>query len=177
MHSRHAGLKAMALGLLAVAAASCGGDGLFGPDGRARGTMAASGAASATGEGLALFQSISGGGVDMFQIAVAPAIDPAQRVVWQVQILRYAQRPAPGTYAISPLSASSTNPAANFHYSSDGTLEVFTATSGELVITSSSPTSVRGSFSFTATSATNGARSVTVHGAFTAACPPGDTCL
>ena len=181
MQRRRAGLvAAVAFGALALTVPSCGGDGLFGPDGRPRGTMTASGAVSASGEGLAYFQSISSGDVGMFQISVAPATptnDPAQSVIWHVQIVRYAQRPAPGTYAISPLSPSSSEPAATFYYTSDGTLELFSATAGELVITSSSPTSVRGTFTFTATSATNGARSVSVQGAFTAVCPPGAACL
>jgi len=180
MYRWQAGLIATTFGLLALAAASCGGDGLFGPDGRARGTMSASGAVTASGEGLALFQSISSGGVDMFQIAVAPATpatEPGQSVVWQIQIARYARRPVPGTYQLAPLSPGSSEPAATFYYTSDGTLELFGATSGELVITSSSPSSVRGTFTFFATSATNETRSVTVQGTFTAVCPPGATCL
>jgi hypothetical protein len=49
--------------------------------------------------------------------------------------------------------------------------------SGELVITSSSPTAVRGTFTFAAESTTDGTRSVTVQGSFAAACPAGTTCL
>ena len=180
MHWRHAGLIGTALGLLGLAAASCGGDGLFSPEGRSRATMSTSGAVAVSGDRLALIHSNSGGGVDMFQIAVAPptpSLDPDQRVVWQVQIARYARRPMPGTYQITPLSAGSTEPAATFFYTSEGTLELFGATSGEIVITSSSPTSVRGTFTFFATSATNETRSVTVQGSFTAVCPAGATCL
>jgi hypothetical protein len=182
MYRWHAGLIATTFGLLGLAAASCGGDGLFGPDGRARGTMSASGALAASGEGLAFFQSISSrGGGDMFQLSVAPVtlgVDVAPRAVWHVQIARYAQRPVPGTYQIVPSSPGSSDPSATFYYTnSDGSLELFGATSGELVITSSSPTSVRGTFTFFATSATNETRSVTVQGTFTAVCPPGATCL
>src|SRR5918992_2904265 len=150
-------------------------DGSLGPTSDGTGTVSASGAVTASGEGLAIFQSVSSGGLDLFQIVVAPTTPGG--AVWQLQIARYAQRPAVGTYQLTELSASSPNPTANFYYGGGGTPELFNSTSGELVITSSSSTGVRGSFTFTATSTTNEARSVTVHGSFAALCVPGSTCL
>jgi hypothetical protein len=160
--------------LFAIAASSCGGNGPLGPVSDGTANISASGAVSAGGDGVAIFQSISSGGIDLFQIAAAPTVGGG---VWQLQIVRYAQRPAPGTYQLSGLSPSSPNPTANFYYGSGGSPELFNATSGELVIISSSTTAVRGTFTFTATSTTNGTRSVTVQGSFAALCPPGTTCL
>jgi hypothetical protein len=160
--------------LIMLGATSCG-DGLGPGSSDGTGSVAASGAVTASGDGLAIFQSISSSGIDLFQIAVAPTTPSG--AVWQLQIVRYAQRPTVGTYQLTALSASSPDPTANFYYSSAGTMETFNATSGELVITSSSATAVRGTFTFTATSTTNSARSVNVQGSFAALCPPGMTCL
>jgi hypothetical protein len=131
---------------------------------------------SSFGAGVAVFQSVSVGGTSLFQVAVQPGAATGDGV-WQLQIVRYAERPAVGTYPILELSSTSTDPTANFYYTSDGTMEMFAAASGELVITSSSPTEVRGTFTFTAESTTNATRTVTVQGSFVAACPPGTTCL
>jgi hypothetical protein len=161
--------------LVSLGALSCGGDGITGPA-PGTGNVSASGAVSASGQGVAMFQSVSLGGQSLFQIAVQP-LAPGGGGTWQLQIVRYAERPVVGTYQIVNLSATSTDPTANFYYTSGGTMELFAGVSGELVITSSSPTGVRGTFTFTAESTTNGARSVTVQGAFAAQCPPGTTCL
>jgi hypothetical protein len=161
--------------LLALGTVSCGGDGITGP-GLGSGNVNASGAVTASGNGVAIFQSVSVSGMSLFQIAVQP---PAQTggSVWQLQIVRYAERPAVGTYQLVELSASSSDPTASFYYTSGGTMEMFAAVSGELVITASSSTTVRGTFTFTAESTTNSARTVTVEGSFAATCPPGTTCL
>jgi hypothetical protein len=45
------------------------------------------------------------------------------------------------------------------------------------VITSSSATMVRGTFTFTGTNASGGTGTVTVQGSFSAPCAPGTTCL
>jgi hypothetical protein len=45
-----------------------------------------------------------------------------------------------------------------------------------LVITSSSSSAVRGTFTFTATDPTSGTSSVTAHGSFDAQCAPGVAC-
>ncbi len=167
--------KSMML-LLMLTVASCGGDGISGPARDGTGHVSASGAVSASGEGVAIFQSVSVGGTSLFQIAVQPTV-PSSGGVWQLQIVRYAARPAVGTYQLTELSASSQDPTANFYYTVSGTMEMFNATSGELVVTSSSTTAVRGTFTFTAESTTNSARTVTVEGAFAALCPPGMGCL
>lgn len=153
--------------------ASCGGDSPLAP-GLGSGSVTASGAVTASGSGVALFQSISSGGSSLFQIVIAPATPTA--TTWELQIASYTGRPATGTYTLGPLSASSTNPTANFYYTSGGNLRSFNSTSGQLVITSSSASEVRGTFTFTATDL-GGASSVTAHGSFTAQCAPGMACL
>lgn len=163
--------------MLLLTAASCGGDGILGPADDGTGNVSASGAVSASGGGIAIFQSVASGGTSIFQIAVAPSGLGGDAGTWQLQIVRYAERPTVGTYPIMALSPTSPDPTANFYYSGSGTLEMFTATSGELFITHSSTTAVRGTFTFTAQSTTNSARTVTVEGAFAAMCPPGTTCL
>jgi Family of unknown function (DUF6252) len=167
--------KTMAALLLGLGVVSCG-DSISGPSGLGTGNVSASGAVSASDQGVAVFQSVSVGGTSLFQIAVQPAAQTGDGV-WQLQIVRYAERPAVGTYPIVELSSTSTDPTANFYYTTGGTMEMFAAVSGELVITSSSPTTVRGTFTFTAESTTNSTRTVTVQGSFAAACPPGTTCL
>ena len=169
--SRAMGLATFAL--VSLAAAGCGSDGPLAP-GMGTGSLTASGAVTASGTGLALFQSVSSGGTSLFQIVIAP-ITPSQ-TTWQLQIANYSGRLAAGTYSLSPLSASSSDPTANFYYTSGAAMQVFNSTSGELVITSSSPSSVRGTFTFTATDPAGGTSSVTAHGSFNAQCAPGITC-
>ncbi len=167
--------KMMSL-LLVAGTISCGGDEALGPARDGTGNVSASGAVSTSGQGAALFQSVSISGTSLFQIAVQPATAPSGGV-WQLQIVRYAERPTVGTYQLAELSSSSLDPTANFYYTVAGTMEMFTATSGEMVITSSSATVVRGTFSFTAESSANSARTVTVQGSFAALCPSAMTCL
>jgi hypothetical protein len=125
---------------------------------------------------MAIFQSVNVSGTDLFQIAVAP-VTLEGSTAWQLQIVRYAARPTIGIYQITALSSSSLDPTANFVYNASGTAEMFAATSGELVITSSSPNTVRGTFNFTATSTSSGGRTVNVQGSFAAMCPPFTDCL
>jgi hypothetical protein len=157
---------------LSLAAVGCSSD-LLAP-GLGTGSVTASGAVSASGSGLAVFQSITSGGTSVFQIAVAPVTQSA--TTWQLQIVNYSGRLAVGTYALSPLSSSSTNPTANFYYTSSGTMQQFNSTSGQLVITSSSSSEVRGTFNFTGTNPSASTSSVTAQGSFTAQCAPGVTC-
>jgi hypothetical protein len=164
---------AMALAtILCLAAAGCGSDGPIAP-GIGSGSVTATGAVSASGSGLAVFQSISSGGTSLFQLVIAPLTQTAG--TWQLQIANYSGRPATGTYALAPLSASPTAPTANFYYNSAGAIQLFNATTGQLVITSSSSTEVRGTFTFTATDA-GGNNSITAHGSFQAQCAPGTPC-
>ena len=159
--------------LLSLAAFGCGSDSPLAP-GMGTGSLTASGAVSASGSGLALFQSISSGGTSLFQIVVAPVSQSA--TTWQLQIANYSGRLAAGTYNLMPLSPSSTAPTASFYYTSAGTMQMFNSTSGQLVITSSSSSKVRGTFTFTATDPTSGTSSVTAHGSFDAQCAPGIAC-
>ena len=160
--------------LFSLAAAGCGSDGPLSP-GMGTGSLTATGAVSTSGSGLALFQSISSGGTSLFQVVIAPVTQGT--TTWQLQIANYSGRLEVGTYNLTPLSGSSITPTANFYYTSGGTMQMFNSTSGELVITSSSSTAVRGSFTFTATDPSGGASSVTVQGSFNAPCAPGMSCL
>jgi len=159
--------------LLCLAAAGCGSDGPLAP-GFGTGSLTASGAVTASGSGLALFQSVSSGGTSLFQIVIAPLAQGA--TTWQVQIANYSGRLAAGTYNLSPLSGASTDPTANFYYTSGSNLQMFNSTSGQLVITSSSSSEVRGTFTFTATDPAGGTSTVTAHGSFNAQCAPGTAC-
>ena len=175
LDSKHATRRAMALAacaLLSVTAAGCGGDSL-GP-GIGSGSLTASGAVSASGSGPALFQSMSSGGTSLFQVALAPLSQSAN--TWTLQIASYSGRPAAGTYSLTALSSSSPNPTATFYYISSGNMQMFNSTSGQLVISSSSPSVVRGTFTFTATDPAGGSGTVSVHGSFDAQCAPGTTC-
>jgi len=166
--------KVATLSLVCFTASSCGGDNPFAP-GLGSGSVTVSGAVTASGSALAVFQSISSGGTSLFQIVIAPVTPTA--TTWELQIASYTGRPATGTYTLAPLSASSTNPTANFFYTSGATSQSFNSTTGQLVITSSSTTEVRGTFTFTATDPAGGAGSVTANGSFTAQCAPGMSCL
>ena len=159
--------------LVSLAALGCGSDGPLAP-GLGSGSVSASGAVSASGSGLAMFQSMSSGGTSLFQVLIAPISQGS--TTWQLQIANYSGRLTPGTYTLAPLSASSTDPTASFYYTSGANMQVFNSTSGQLVITSSSASSVRGNFTFTGTDASGGTSSVTVNGSFDAPCAPGLTC-
>lgn len=164
---------AFAVALLALTTTGCGG-GATGPSGPGTGNVNASGAVSASGSGVALFQSVSTTGGSLFQLMVAPTSQTAA-ATWQVQIVDYAGRPAAGTYTLSPLSASSTNPTANFYYTSGGSMRMFNATSGQLVISSSTSSGVRGTYTFTGLQV-DGTSTVTAQGSFDALCAPGTAC-
>jgi len=159
--------------VLSLTAIGCGGDGLLEP-GLGSGSLTASGAVSTSGTGLAVFQSVSSGSTSLFQILVTPVSQTA--TTWSLQIANYSGRLAVGTYDLLPLSGSPTAPTANFYYTSAGNIQVFSATSGQLVITGSSSSAVTGTFTFTATDPTSGTSTVTVHGTFDARCPAGTGC-
>ena len=160
--------------MISITGIACGSDGPLGPGLGGTGSVTATGTVSASGSGLALFQSISSGGTSLFQILLAPLSPTA--VTWQVQIANYTGRPAAGTYTLSPLSPSSSDPTATFYYANGASMDAYNSVSGQLVITSSSASSVRGTFSFTATNTSGGAGSVTVQGSFNAECAPGLPC-
>ena len=160
--------------IVSLTGIGCGSDGVLAP-GIGSGSLTASGAVTASGTGIALFQSISSGGTSLFQILIAPTSQSG--TTWQLQIANYSGRPAAGTYSLSALSPSSPNPTASLYYTSGGTMQMFNSTSGQLVISSSSPSSVRGTFTFTATDPAGGTGTVTANGTFNAQCAPGLSCL
>jgi len=159
--------------LLCLTGASCGGDGPVAP-GLGSGSLTTSGAVSTSGAGVAIFQSVSSGGTSLFQIVVAPLTQTA--TTWQLQIVNYSGRLAVGTYNLLPLSGTPTAPTANFYYTSNGNIQIFSSTSGQLVITSSSSSTVSGTFTFAATDPTNSASTVTAQGTFDAKCGTGIGC-
>ena len=176
IHSKHSARRTMTLAACAftfIAASGCGGSDSFGP-GMGSGTLTASGAVSASGTGPALFQSMTSGGTSLFQVALAP-VSQSQNT-WTLQIASYSGRPAAGSYNLTALSPSSPNPTATFYYVSGGNMQMFNSTSGQLVLTSSSPTLVRGTLNFSATDPAGGGGTVSVHGSFDAQCAPGTTC-
>ena len=138
-------------------------------------SVTTTGAVSASGAGLALFQSVSSGGTSLFQILLAPATPTSATTSWEIQVVNYAGRLAVGTYPLLPLSASSSSPTANFYYTTGGSMGMYESTSGQLVITESSPSAVRGTLHFTGTNV-GGMATVTVDGAFNASCVPGLAC-
>ena len=160
--------------MVSLATIACGSDGPLGPGFGGTASVTATGAVSASGSGLALFQSTSSGGASLFQVLVAPLSQTA--ATWQLQIANYSGRPPAGTYALSALSPSSPDPTATFYYANGATMDAYNSVSGQLVITSSSSSSVRGTFTFTATNASGGTGSVTVQGSFNAECAPGIPC-
>jgi hypothetical protein len=170
---QRAAVALAASAVLVLAATACGG-GTTGPSGPGTGSVTASGAVSASGSGIALFQSASTTGGSLFQLMVAP-ISQTTATTWQIQIVDYSGRPAAGTYALSPLSAGSTNPTANFYYTSGGSMRMFNASSGQLVITSSTSSGVRGTYAFTGIQV-DGTSTVTAQGSFDALCAPGTVC-
>ena len=171
--NRHRARAIAASALLCLIGVSCGGDGPVAP-GLGSGSLTASGAVSVSGTGLAIFQSVASGSTSLFQILIAPVSQTA--TTWDLQIANYSGRPAVGTYDLLPLSGTPTAPTANFYYTSGGNIQVFSSTSGQLVITSSSSSTVSGTFTFTATDPSNGASTVTAHGTFDAKCAAGIGC-
>ena len=172
LHRQRAAQILATSALISLIAACGGGDSLA--PGLGSGHVTATGTVTASGSGLALFQSASSGGLSIFQIVLAPVSQSAN--TWELQIANTTGRPATGTYNLKPLSASATDPTATFVYISGGNIQTFNSTSGQLVINSSSPTGVSGTFTFTATDASGGSGTISATGTFAAACAPGMTC-
>jgi hypothetical protein len=165
--------RAIALAIFSLAVIGCGGDNPLAP-GLGNGSLTASGAVSVSGSGFAVFQSVSSGSTSLFQIVIAPLTQSG--TVWELQIANYSGRLAAGTYNLSPLGGSATDPTATFFYAPGATMQLFNSTSGQLVITSSSSSEVRGTYTFSATDTSDDTRTVTVHGSFSAQCAPGAPC-
>src|SRR5262245_17060003 len=98
----------IACALVALGSLGCGDGGITSPDSLRDGTgsVSASGAVSARGDGVAFFQSIGSGNLRVFQLVVAPETNPQANPVWMLQIASAAGRPSVGTYQLSPLSGS-----------------------------------------------------------------------
>lgn len=162
--------------IVSLTAVGCGSDGPLVP-GAGSGSVTATGAITVSGSGIALFQTVASGSTTLFQIVMGPISQSSTG--WNVQIASYSGRPAVGTYNLVPLSASSTNPTATLSYYTGGTvmptIQEFNSTSGQLVISSSSPSAIRGTFSFTGTDF-SGTATVSVNGSFNAQCAPGNVC-
>jgi hypothetical protein len=165
-----------ACALVALASVACGDGDPTSPDNlrEGTGTVSTSGAVRTSGSGVAFFQSIGSGNLRVFQIVVAPASQSGNNV-WALQIASSAGRPAAGTYQLTS-SSGPTNILANFSYVSGGRIDMYTATSGEVVITSSSTSAVRGTINFTGATF-DGTGTVTTQGSFNARCAPGFECL
>jgi hypothetical protein len=138
-------------------------------------SVTTTGAVSTSGSGVALFQSVSANGTSLFQILLAQADAASAAASWEIQVANYSGRLAVGTYQLLPLSASPDSPTASFYYTTGGSMGMYEATSGQLVITASSPSAVRGTLHFTGTNV-GGMATVTVDGAFNASCVPGLAC-
>jgi hypothetical protein len=179
--SRRAATTVAALATLALGGAACGGSDAVAPslaDGTGRATV--TGVVSAGGVGLAyFFHSVRSdpNAIEDFRISIAPAV-PTAGITWQVQFVNYyTGRLAVGSYVLTPANPGSGNPTASFYYTpnSSGTLQIYPVTSGQLLVTSSSPSGIRGTFTFTAANF-GGGGVVTVEGAFSAKCMPGTAC-
>lgn len=162
-------------GIVSLTAGGCGSDGPLAPA-PGSGSLTATGALSLSGSGPANFQISGGGRQPTFAILIYHFIN--SEVDWQLQIVKNNSGLLEvGTYDLVPLSASVTNPTAILaHYlgaAANPPWLSFNSTSGQLVITSSSPSEVRGTFTFTGTEY-GGTGSVSVTGAFdacAAVCP------
>jgi hypothetical protein len=154
--------------------AGCGGDGPTGLGGLVQGSVSAARGKRVGKRHRRLSIDLQWNHEACSRIVIAPVSQST--TTWELQIANYSGRPAVGTYQLSPLSASSANPTASFYYTSGGNIQMFNSSSGQLVITSSSPSAVHGTFTFTATDPSGGAGSVTAQGSFNAQCAPGMAC-
>lgn len=130
-----------------------------------------SGAFTTSSQGHATMLSGTYGGTSSFELAIVPTgyISPP----WLIVVHRSNGRPAVGTYSLVYTLGSTVS--AGFDLRGPGTPTSYVATEGELVITSSSASSVRGTLRFTGTGP-DGA-TVTVDSEFTAMCPVGISCV
>jgi hypothetical protein len=154
-----------AAALFIAAAVSCGNGGtepLGDPIGAA--TVTTTGAYSASGNAVALFMSSVSGDLHFFEITVLSSLgrDPA----WELVLSSSTPRLPVGTYTFTQSPGATVY--ATYLVGGPVTHDVYYATSGELVITSSSTSAVRGTIHLTGTSGTGA--TVTVDGTFTAKC-------
>jgi hypothetical protein len=134
------------------------------------GSLTTTGALNLSGSGRASFQIVSVGRTPTFEMDISHFSQSS--LVWELQIYKNnSQQLEVGTYNLGPPSGSSTDPSAGLiYYTGDAanpTIRSFNSTSGQLVITTSSPSEVLGTFTFAATEF-GGTNSITVNGSFDA---------
>jgi hypothetical protein len=112
---------------------------------------------------------MSVGGSSLFQITIVPSLPSPS---WEITVTGNVLPLPPGTYPFSTTLNDPTALRAAFDSRSGGTVTAYYATSGELVITSSSPFVVRGSMRFTAANGpgSSAAQTMTVESTLSAAC-------
>ncbi len=163
-----------AAALFLLAAAGCSIDSTIsidGPDPAGSAAVTITGAYTASSQGHAWIQSGAVAGTTNFDLVMAPVSFPP--VPWMVFVHSSKGRPAVGTYSIA--IAPGATMSARLDVNGASTLTSYVAAAGELVITSSSASSVRGTLRFTGTGP-DGA-TVTVDSEFTAMCPPLFACM
>jgi hypothetical protein len=138
---------------------------------RGSSTVTISGAYTTSAQGHADMLSGAAPGTTAFELMITPMDFPS--TPWIIYVYRPKGRPALGTYSISITPDATMS--ARLDIKGASTLASYVATTGELVITSSSTSSVRGTLRFTG-SGPDGA-TVTVDSEFTAICPLGIVCL
>jgi len=163
--------KRVAAVLLPLMLAACGLGTSEPIGGLGNATVTTTGAVSVSGNAIAVFQSGTFGNASLFQIVVTPSI--SETTPWEISVAAPVPRLAVGTYPFTtPGSPSPIALEATFGTRNGTTGTTYLATSGELVITSSSPLVVRGTIHFTAstTPGSSTAPAVTVESDFTATC-------
>lgn len=164
-----------ATALFLLVAAGCSIDSTISIDGvdpAGSATVTISGAFTTSSRGHATMLSGTYGGTSSFEVSIVPAgyISPP---LWMIVVHRSNGRPVVGTYSLVYTLSSTVS--ADFDVRGPGTPTSYGATAGELVITSSSASSVSGTLRFTGTGP--GGATVTVDSDFTAMCPVGIVCL
>jgi hypothetical protein len=162
----HRALVFAAAAIVSLTVAGCGRDGPLAPA-PGSGSLTATGALNLSGTGPADFR-IMGDRQPTFGLEIDHFLQ--RDLDWELQIYKNnSGQLGVGTYNLGPPSESLINPTAFLAYNIGGKanplFQTFNSTSGQLVITSSSPLAVRGTFAFTGTEL-GGTGSVTVNGSF-----------
>jgi hypothetical protein len=153
-----------AAAIVSLTVGACGSDGPVAPA-EGTGSLTTTGAVNLSGSGPADFQQILVGREPTFGITISHFTQFS--LDWELQIVKNnSSQLGAGTYDLVPQSESTTNPTALLTLYTSGTeFQSFNSTSGSLVITSSSPSEMRGTFTFLGTDGTN---SVSANGSFDA---------
>lgn len=162
----HRALVVAAAAIVSLTVGGCGSDSPLGPA-PGTGSLTSTGALNLSGSGPADIR-IMADRQPTFGIVIDHFLN--DQIEWELQIYKNnSAQLEVGTYNLGPPSESATNPTAALAYYIGGTANPlwrgFNSTSGQLVITESSPSVVRGTFNFAATEF-GGTASVTVNGSF-----------